>query len=63
MGKPVKLINMVYMLQAIGTMHGVVCLAFTVVKSVIPSGSVSDLLAGCIDAFQYHVDLSLIGSD
>ncbi|SFQ83153.1 hypothetical protein SAMN04515668_4916 [Hymenobacter arizonensis] len=51
------------MLQAIGTMHGVVCLVFTVVKSVIPSGPVSHLLAGCIDAFQYRVGLGLIGSD
>ena len=53
---------MVYILQAIGTMHGVVYLAFTVVKPGIPSGPVSYLLAGCIDAFQYRVGLGLTWS-
>ena len=34
-------------------------MAFIVVKPVIPSGPVSYLLAGCIDAFQYRVGLGL----
>ena len=55
--------NMVYMLHAIGTMDGVVYLAFTVVKPVTPSGPVSYLLAVCINAFQCRVGLGLTGSD
>ena len=47
------------MLQAIGAMYGVVCLAFAVVKPGIQTGPVSHLLAVCVDAFQYRVGLGL----
>ena len=51
------------MQQVIGTMHGVACLVFAVVKPIFSSVPIIHLPAIRDEAFQYRVDLSLTERD